>query len=407
MIVFSSISKRLRELAGVSEEIIQQCDESERRKFTGIGFAMLLPPFFGALTMGYIIYTFSQNPYLSWTISSLIWAPIILIIDQALITTFRKPINVNPIIKFFLYIRTIVPRFVIAILLGALIAFPAELLIFHGPIQNRLETKHQEQVSEIREKFRDKNQELIERKKKLKQEISSKRKEFKEFSYLYSSEIHGKEVTVSGYETSGLHGQGVQAEQFHDLKMQAKRSLEELKDQNIPVINRLQSRIDKNRELMEKDVREIEDTQSTSFIYQLQVLEEMSDDYPIIFIVKWGVFGLVICLEIMPVFVRIIAPIGKYDEILLTNEYSESMDYSAKRSSIDSNYQELTKMYSDKNFINEAKDVSKQKMSDVSDLIFSYQDIKREHNKAKTPKKGMDIINNTFDTLFERIRKHL
>lgn len=405
--MFSSrLIRMLRHLAGVSEEVINRAPESERRKFISIGFAMFIPPFVGGITIGYLIYTFYNNPYVAWGISFLIWSPIILIIDQALIGTFRKPNTENRTFsKSLMYIRSIVPRMFIAILLGSIMAVPAELLIFHGPIQNHIKVEHQKQLDSVREKYFTKNKKLRGKISKLQNQIDQKRRKFNQFSYLYSNEVHGNEVSVGQYSTSGIQGEGVQSDQFQQMKNQAKEGLEEIKSQNNPVINKLRTQISENRELMKEDIKGLKQTQSTSFLYQMKALQDLSKDYTAIKFFKWVVLAMVLCLETLPVFVRATASKGMYDEEVNTSEYEANIEYRARRESKKHSYDELLKLYAEESTMENAKNSCERRIDSISEFVNYHKD--KYEDQEKEDSEVRNKLHESFIKIMDKLNSYI
>lgn len=114
-------------LSGASPSILATCPESEQRKHTALGGAVLIPALLAIVTASFLLYTLNFNTYTIVPVA-LLWSALILLMDRAILATYRKSFSAWA--KFGQFIL----RFGIALLIALTVAHPIVLLLFNERI---------------------------------------------------------------------------------------------------------------------------------------------------------------------------------------------------------------------------------------------------------------------------------
>lgn len=110
-------------LSGASPAILATCPESEQKKHAALGGAVLIPALLAIVTASFLLYTLNFNVYTIVSVA-LLWACIILLMDRALLATYR--------VSFSLWgkLAQLGLRLSIALLIAVTVAHPVVLLLF-------------------------------------------------------------------------------------------------------------------------------------------------------------------------------------------------------------------------------------------------------------------------------------
>lgn len=110
-------------LSGVSPKILATCPESEQKKHAALGGTVLIPALLAIVTASFLLYTLNFSVYVIIPVA-LIWSCMILLMDRALLATYRKGFSfLGKLGQFSL-------RFAIALLIAVTVAHPVVLLLF-------------------------------------------------------------------------------------------------------------------------------------------------------------------------------------------------------------------------------------------------------------------------------------
>ena len=115
----------------------------EKRKYEAMGATVLVPAIFGMVGASYAVSTLTDNLWIAAGFA-LIWGFIILVIDRALLTTYRA--FASPFTKCSQFVL----RFAIAFLLGFTIAHPMTLLVFRDTIDTEVERERAGEIQDAR-----------------------------------------------------------------------------------------------------------------------------------------------------------------------------------------------------------------------------------------------------------------
>ena len=110
-------------LSGVSPKILATCPESEQKKHAALGGTVLIPALLAIVTASFLLYTLNFSVYAIVPVA-LVWSCMILLMDRALLATYRKGFS------FWGKVGQFSIRFAIALLIAVTVAHPVVLLLF-------------------------------------------------------------------------------------------------------------------------------------------------------------------------------------------------------------------------------------------------------------------------------------
>src|SRR5688572_26193285 len=117
--------------SGAHQKLLKQYP-SEHTKYSGLGGVLLATFVLASLSAGYALYSIFGNAIAAFAFA-IIWGLIIFNFDRFLVSTMRK-YGVSPKKQFWMA----VPRIVLALLIGVIIARPLELKIFEKEINTKV-----------------------------------------------------------------------------------------------------------------------------------------------------------------------------------------------------------------------------------------------------------------------------
>lgn len=122
--------------SGAVDSILKRCP-SDYNKYHGIGATIFFTGVFSAISAGYALFTVF-NSYITATVFAILWGMMIFNLDRYIVSGMRKK---NNIIK---EIGMALPRIVLAVFIGIVIATPLELKLFESEINAEIGMMQQE-----------------------------------------------------------------------------------------------------------------------------------------------------------------------------------------------------------------------------------------------------------------------
>lgn len=210
--------------AGVNRKLLLEC-ESEFSKYFAIGATVFFTACFAAVSGAYaLFFVFSGSSYAVWASTSfgILWGLTIFNIDRYLVISIKKE---NKPLKELL---TALPRILLAIMIGVVIARPLELKIFDKEIKEGLKQyylENQEQLiatktSNFEQQYSEEYKELSQRKLE-KQQADSVQKVYEK---LRDEEFFGTKTT----RTTGIPGAGKQWDRRDGQVSEAQKAIDTL-----------------------------------------------------------------------------------------------------------------------------------------------------------------------------------
>ncbi len=309
--------------SGVNIEILKQVP-LEKNKFFGIGGTILFTALMAFMAGGYACYAVFQSYGLS-IVFGLFWGALILNLDRYIVCTvhfFEK-------LSLRMMFSRVMPRLIMAIFLGVIIAVPLELKLFEREINHTIEKRmladlalQEQRVDAL---FKDEESRLLNDLEELKRNADERTKQIIELQVQVNKayDIYMKELDGSG--GSGQKGVGPifieKKKEFERLSQQLDKyegtnKNESLKSQErITYLEKQLSRTKKTKEQRLANFK-VSNTASNGLAAKIVALNELSNENKSVMTAKWLISLLFIFIEVAPILFKIITPKGPYEYIL-------------------------------------------------------------------------------------------
>jgi hypothetical protein len=283
---------------------------TESNKYIGIGATVFFTGVLAAIAAGYALFTVFENiwPALFF---GLLWGMMIFNLDRFIVSSMRKKDNA------WAEWKLAIPRLVLAVLLALVISKPLELKMFEREINRKLDEKKTEFITSSKlnlAKGFPEIQELEIQKDSLKSEVKKAELFRNQLQREYDAERFGEKT--SG--TSGIVGLGTNAKKKEQQLDAAQISLEELRRRNQIRIDTLDAQI---REFTALRQLEFEKQQAgidgfDGLAARMDALDLLTKESAAMALANIFIMLLFIAIETAPIFVKLIAPRGPYDDLL-------------------------------------------------------------------------------------------
>jgi hypothetical protein len=300
---------------------------TEHNKYVGIGATIFFTALFAALSGGYAMYfVFSGNAgsILLAITFGLIWGLAIFNMDRYIVSSIYKTGSTNQ------QILQATPRILLAIVIGIVISRPLELKIFDKEISQKLKTSYlngqRSKIDTLNNVFTNKYVSELQKIVDLKSERDSLINDINRSRYVLNQEIFGDKSN----QTSGKEGYGTYAKQKEAVLNQKAQRLEVVRAE----MAQLETFILKRKEMegitSERmfSGRQLDSLSNVAgfadrnwALGQLSFNADGSRDLGTYMAITF--IGLLFILfECLPVFVKLMSPIGPYDVALQNVEQS-------------------------------------------------------------------------------------
>ena len=298
--------------SGAHQKLLKQFP-SEHSKYSGLGAVLLATFVLATISAGYAIYTVFGNWL--WTIGfAIIWGLIIFNFDRFLVSTMRK-YGVSRRKQ----IMMAMPRLVLALLIGVVIARPLEMKIFEKEINVKMTENLHDKIrlndSLLAMEYENQlvnaeteRQRLLGRKLAIEDTLHKLRS-------AYLQEADG---------TGGSRQRGI--ENITRLKQEA---FSLARDQSAPELLLLEQNMKSQDSItgianasMEDKRKQFEQTAMANmgFLERNKALADLSAEEASVFWASWLISLLIILIEIGPVLSKLMMPLGPYDIALAKEE---------------------------------------------------------------------------------------
>ena len=307
-----SDSKFLWWCAGAHQKLLKQFP-SEHSKYSGLGAVLLATLVLATLSAGYAIHTVFGNWF--WTIGfAIIWGLIIFNFDRFLVSTMRKyGISRNK------QIMMAVPRIILALLIGVVIARPLEMKVFEKEINVQM-TKN------LHDKIRLNDSLLAMEYKNQLANAETERQRLLGRKLAIEDQLHNLQAAYlqEADGTGGSMQRGIEnitrlkQEAYNKAKDQFAGELEFLeqgiKEQDNLIATAKSSMEDKRKEYEKSAIANM------GFLERNKALSDLSNQEASVFWASLLISLLIILIEIGPVLSKLIMPLGPYDIALAKEE---------------------------------------------------------------------------------------
>jgi hypothetical protein len=299
-------------LAGADWDILSRCTknkQSQQIKYAGFGALVLIPALVGLCSMMYAISTLTTSPSLIIT-GGLVWTFIVITIDRFIIATFHKS-RVES--TTFSHIISIILRYVFAVFIGVAVSHPVALLWFRESISNKIDDQRRLAVTAR------KNQAITQTSQvphgSSFEQVNSKTDRRDCLVNLLTLEQSGvQEVTKCGA-SSGIPECGKRCDNIKAEIAQLNKEIQVWTNQaSAETKQELDDKTDIQRRTA-KDVEEIEKTFPKDYLARVDALAEIERGRPHVTQVKWFLLMFFIFVDILPITMKMITPMGEYELI--------------------------------------------------------------------------------------------
>ena len=319
-------------LAGADPDILEKCKKtkkSQRIKFALFGALVLIPAVVGLCSMMYAISTITEN--LQFIIAGgIIWCFVVLTIDRFIIATFHKS-DVES--NFVSQVLSILLRYAFAILIGIAVSHPVTLLWFNESISNKINDKRNVAIRALRGQAGTDINQIP--KGAFSDQVQAKTARRDCLFNLLTLEQSGikRETECGG--SSGIKECGTRCENIRKEIAKLDRELAEL---NMQAGGEVQQQTNARNDIQtrtENEVKRVEKEFPKDYLARVDALAEIEQGKPHVTWVKWFLLLFFVFVDIMPVSMKLITPMGEYEYIRDTLLYDIKKTNEAERSAIE------------------------------------------------------------------------
>lgn len=286
---------------------------SEHSKYAGLGGVLLATFVLAALSAGYTFYTIFNS--WEWSLLfAIIWGLIIFNFDRFLVSTIRK-YGVSKSKQWSM----VIPRIVLALLIGFTIARPLELKLFEKEIEGQMKYNQHEKIrindSLLQQEFALQYQTALSDKEKLITQQRAIEDSLYQLQQAYIREADG---------TGGSGQRGIEALTL--LKQQAYVQTVAAKQPELAsiraAIQTKDSILTNNRSSLESKRKAFETSlaNTNGFLERNKALSDLSEKESSVFYSVLLISLLIIIIETAPIISKMIMPVGPYDLAIAKEE---------------------------------------------------------------------------------------
>lgn len=300
---------------------------TEHNKYVGVGATIFFTALFATLSGGYAMYfVFSGNPVAvpMAIVFGLIWGLAIFNLDRYIVSSITKTGSTN------LQIVQATPRILLAIMIGIVISRPLELKIFDKEIRQKLKTSYlngqRSKIDTLNKTFSTKYQDELSKITELKAEKDSLEKDINRSRYVLNQEIFGDKSN----QTSGKVGYGTYAKQKEAVLTQKAQRLDAVRAaidsyENFILKRKEMDGISSEKMFSGKQLDSLSNVAGFRdrnwALGQLSFNADGTRDFDTYMAIAF-IGMLFILFECLPVFVKLMSPLGPYDIALQNVEQS-------------------------------------------------------------------------------------
>ena len=311
----NSVSRMTRFLWWCSGAVFEKLKlyPTEKSKYEGIGGAVLTTGVLAFVSGFYAVYsTIASGAYGVWVSIAfgLLWSLAIFNLDRYIVASLRKPTGSG--IRWRQRLSEtwlpVVPRIALAIVIGISLSKPLELRLFQSAIASQAEInrdrlvrvkrtalEESSRIADIRSEFGRLNDEV---------RTSEARAESLDDDFRKESDGTGG---------SRRYGYSEVARLKEVAALEARRQAVETSQRTAERRSRLQAELDSTSAQIDRQVAEFRQGLSEDFLTRMAALGELSAGSSAIWWISAFVTFLLVGIEITPVLVKLMSPIGPYD----------------------------------------------------------------------------------------------
>ena len=298
--------------SGAVNTILKRCP-SDYNKYQGIGATILFTGILSAISAGYALYTVFESYAVSIPFA-LVWGMMIFNLDRFIVSGMRKKSN---IIK---EMGVAVPRIILAIFIGIVVATPLELKLFESEINAEIGLMQQESYKDQDDLLKKRYESDI---SIINKEITTLRNQLRK-----SDEERLKRTNDALAEADGTGGSRIRA-MGHIYEAKSKAADKSEQDYQL-LLAEVQPKLDEQyQKLNDLDLQKKNDMDNlsraslTGFASRLKAMHRLSSKEEAIHIAGIFITLLFLIIECAPILVKLISEKTPYDQRLdiLETEY--------------------------------------------------------------------------------------
>jgi Domain of unknown function (DUF4407) len=365
----NSVNKALCRVAGADLTILIKYP-SEISRIARMGAIIISTAILASFSMFYAIETITQST-IAGIIVGVIWGAAIFILDSYIIASYKKMENKRKELPIVL------PRLVLALILGFSISIPMELKIFQNEIEQEVKLIRQEKESENQTLANDiyKNQikPVNEQKAILESSLSTILKPIQALEILIQRLNDSLINEKAGKGPSGKEGDGpIVKQMIQNIAYYSSRKNQLFQNDSI-AINKYKKSIAEQDSIIAATPKP--NPEKIGSLYGIAVkldglkrLKKKNDDVAFAY---WILVFLILGIETAPIFVKFFTPKGKYDSIIIMDEYLVDLEQKKRQSD---RHQEINAEIESYNDVNQIRKERQNKVNGrVMDEIASAQ----------------------------------
>jgi len=296
--------------SGASHSLLKRCN-IETSKYIGIGASIFFTGLLAAVSSGYALFTVFDSLFYA-ILFGILWGLMIFNLDRYIILSMRK----NGV--WYKELFQAAPRIFLALIIALVISKPLETKIFEKEINNELVLLKQEVFEEqeirIQNRYAPRLDSIQQYITKLKNEVRAKENRRNEL------------VLIAQKEADGTGGSGkANAGPIYKIKeteaIRAQHELAIIEKTNLKSIDKLQLKLEILQKEKSELLNKLKEPNVAGISFQLTALSRLGDKYNTIRIADWFIILLFMALELAPIFTKLIAQRGPYDNLLQIHEH--------------------------------------------------------------------------------------
>jgi hypothetical protein len=279
---------------------------SDYNKYQGIGATILFTGIFSALSAGYALYTVFDN-YIAATLFAMVWGMMIFNLDRYIVSGMRK--KDNRLQEFAMAL----PRIILAVFIGIVIATPLELKLFESEINAEIGMMQQETYKMQDDLLKKRYEADI---KVVNDEINMLRGKLSASDSVRTSLIAGAISEADGTGGSKIRNMGKIYTMKSNAAAKADAEYAILYTDLNPKIEEQKTKLNAIEERRAADMESLSRASLTGFASRLKALQRLSAREQAILWAGWFITILFLIIECSPILVKLISERSPYDQRL-------------------------------------------------------------------------------------------
>lgn len=281
--------------AGTIPAVAEKLPQQERFKYLSIGAVVLTSNLFACLALGYLSRVITESFGIA-LLSAFLWGAMLIALDRNILATMITKERAGYTAKLL----QIAPRVLLTALLGLMIAYPFELVLFANEIDRK--TQNAAAIGDIDEQ----NAALEADTKSLRDQLQSAAADVNEKFNSYLNEVRGLNGHI-GIGPAAMIKRQVYEQAESELKQQQTQLEAQIRANSVRVAE-LQSR--KDQLLRSRSDR------PTSFIARAEALAVLRRENSAVRRIHYLLWGFFILIGITPILLKLLAPTDLYEYVV-------------------------------------------------------------------------------------------